>query len=277
MTSAKVLADSVNQVGNRLTTFELTYPRCVHAELMTHRVFSRNTASSRAIPNAKLRDMVLVDPFVPDEWGSNQKGMQAGAPLGAERASVARSTWLAARDSAVAFSKHLSDLGVHKQLANRLLEPFQYITALVTATKFENWFHLRCHPDAQPQISELAWLMWEAYSASEPDQLVVGAWHLPLVYSDYGGIDDGEIRAEDLVKVSVGRCARVSYLTHDGNRDIQEDIRLHDDLVKSGHWSPFEHVAMALPGPYASGNFVGWHQYSKQFPAENVTSFVPPR
>ena len=283
MTSAKIICDSVNPAGNRLTTFELKYPRIVHSELMTHRMFSRNTASSRAIPNAKLRKLVEDEPFIPGEWGANQKGMQAGdrLPPGVEQECMA--IWLEARNHMLRLSQELAGKGVHKQLANRLLEPFQYITVLVSATEYSNWFHLRCHPAAQPQIRDLAEKMWQVYKTSQPKKLAMGSWHTPLIAEDEEWIiidelierHNGDREAADLdyLKVSVGRCARVSYLTHNGVRDISEDIRLCNDLIADGHWSPFEHVAMSLPGAYRSGNFTGFEQFRKKFAGENVTVF----
>lgn len=273
MTTAKVLLDSVCiETGCRLTTFELSYPRIIHSELMTHKRFSRNAGSSRAIPSAKLRQMVKEHPFFPSAWGSNQRGMQAGDALPLEVAIENNKDWQYALDVMLEVSRRLADRGTHKQLANRLLEPFQYITVIVSATELANFFHLRYHPDAQPEFQDLAKKMFRAYSESNPQRLLVGEWHTPLI----NGKDQKELDMVDLLKVSTGRCARVSYLTHDGRRDTSEDIALHDRLVSSGHWSPFEHVAQALPGPYSSGNFVGWHQYRKNFHNENVTTFDEP-
>lgn len=286
MITAKILADSVNSVGNRLTTFELIYPRIVHAELLTHRELSRGTSSSRAIPNARLVEKIRMSPFVPSEWGSNQKGMQAGVPLPPDVAAMNEADWLEARDLMLEFSQRLAARGVHKQLANRLLEPFMHVTVIVSATNYSNWFYLRNSGKAQPEIKDLAKVMWQAYKASTPRRLNVGDWHRPLFdgvtkleIENLGGEEESGIVGlyEDIAnKVSVGRCARVSYENHNGVRDVLEDIRLHDDLVRDGHWSPTEHVAQALPGPYRSGNFIGWHQYRKQFPNEYVSTYSDP-
>lgn len=267
----KILADSVGVNGVRLTTWELTYPRFVHAELMTHRLFSRNSASSRAIPTKTLMRQIRKDPAMPVWWGKNQKGMQAREELTGWRKAIVRFTWLQARWFALFFAWTLTKLDMHKQIANRVLEPWMFITVIVTATEFENWFKLRCHPDAQPEIGWVAQEMKHQYDEHIPQFLVPGEWHLPLIDEDVknGWIIDS-FDAGSACKVSVGRCARVSYLTHDGKRDMAEDVKLADRLMESGHWSPFEHVAQAL-GKYSggfnrtegkwSGNLRGWLQY----------------
>lgn len=277
MYSAKILLDSVNPAGHRLTTWELQYPRFVHAELMTHRVFSRNSASSRAIPSEKLIQRILDDPAMPVWWGKNQPGMQAQEELGIAKVD-AQSVWIGARNKMVEYARMLQELGLHKQIANRILEPWMYITVILSATSFDNWFKLRCHKDAQPEIKHLADMMLEEYKRGNPIPRGYGGWHLPLTNTEdfstlcakYYLLSDEDKRKNtnaDMLKISVGRCARVSYLTHDGKRDIQADIDLHDRLVTSGHWSPFEHVAQASDGQF--GNFTGWRQYRKEFEGES--------
>jgi thymidylate synthase ThyX len=296
---AKVLADSISAAGHRLTTLEATFPRFVLAEFNTHRVFSRNSASSRAIPIFKQLQRVLEEPYVPIEFGSNQPGMQAGAPLEGEKKLAAEREWLAARDDAVrrvlglvtdpaAAAEDPFDLlakveaaqrekarpdawlNVHKQVANRLLEPFMWHTVIVTATEWDNFWNLRCHPDAQPEIRLIAELMRAAMRSSEPAKLEGGEWHLPLVRAE----DRQEgMSQEELIKVSAGRCARVSYLTHAGVRDLSADIELHDRLRESGHMSPLEHPARPLEAAELKqsewrGNFRGWCSYRKLIPGE---------
>lgn len=299
---AKVLAHSQSPAGHRLTTLEATFPRFVLAEFNTHRVFSRNSASSRAIPIAKQLRRVLEDPYVPIEFGSNQPGMQAGAPLTGEKRDAAEREWLRARDDAVrrvlglvadpdAFSadedlleilqqvetairnheQPAEWLNVHKQVANRLLEPFMWHTVIVTATEWDNFWNLRCHPDAQPEIRLIAERMRSAAAASDPVELDRGEWHLPLVRPE----DREQVASiEDLIKISAGRCARVSYLTHSGKRDLDADIELHDRLLESGHMSPLEHPARPLTAAELkegewSGNFRGWHSYRKSITGES--------
>lgn len=287
--AAKILADSRGPSGARITTFEITHPRFVHAEFMTHRLFSRNAASSRAIPIEKMIDRVMTDPAMPKWWGRNRPGMQATEEFtDAQDLEFLKIQWLHARDAAVNATRTLSAYGLHKQLANRLLEPWMFITVIVTATEYENWFHLRCHPDAQPEIRWVAEEMKKLYHSHTPDVVPEGEWHLPLIQPadvievlDFveHALDGTEkhkdvklkLVNERLAKISVGRCARVSYLTHDGKRDHAADIELHDRLAKSGHWSPFEHVAKAaLSAQYRSGNFEGWIQYRKTFKTEHA-------
>lgn len=297
---AKVLADSISPAGHRLTTLEATFPRFVLAEFNTHRVFSRNSASSRAIPIAKQLRRVLEDPYVPIEFGSNQPGMQAGPALGGAKEAAAEREWLRARDDAVrrvlglvtdpdvagggdllevlqrveeatrSRARPSEWLNVHKQVANRLLEPFMWHTVIVTATEWENFWNLRCHPDAQPEIRLIAERMRDATEASEPVEIAEGEWHLPLVRPE----DREQVASiEDLIKISAGRCARVSYLTHAGKRDLDADIQLHDRLLESGHMSPLEHPARPLTGEELetsewSGNFRGWFSYRKNIAGE---------
>lgn len=299
--AAKVLADSRSPAGFRLTTLEATFPRFVLAEFNTHRVFSRNSASSRAIPIAKQLRRVLEDPYLPIEFGSNQPGMQAGAALTGEKREAAEREWLQARDDAVrrvlglvthpgAFpadedllavlqqveaairdrAQPAEWLNVHKQVANRLLEPFMWHTVIVTATEWDNFWNLRCHPDAQPEIRLIAEMMRSAIESSAPVELDQHEWHLPLVRPE--DREEGT-STEDLIKVSVGRCARVSYLTHAGKRDLDADIELHHRLLSSGHMSPLEHPARPLTATELersewSGNFRGWFSYRKEIAGE---------
>jgi thymidylate synthase ThyX len=267
--SAKILADSVSPHGFRLTTFELTFPRVILAEFNTHRMISRNAASSRAIPTEKLIQRVVDDPFIP-EFRANQKGMQAGDALDKDDSATATRAWLNARDEAVARAKQMHGWNIHKQYINRLLEPWMWCTVIASATDWANLFHLRCSPEAEPSFNRVATMARELYESSEPAQLGLAEYHLPLIFEE----DRRELGLHDLVKVSVGRCARVSYLTHDGKRDHAADIELHDRLAKSGHWSPFEHQASAMNCSAYIGNFKGWHQYRKLFDSENVESYA---
>lgn len=277
MYAVQILCDSLAPSGKRLTTWELTYPRFVHAELMTHRLFSRNSASSRAIPVEKLMERVRTDPAMPLFWGKNQSGMQAYAELETNAKEEAARLWLEARDQALEFAELMHNLGAHKQIANRVLEPWMFITVILSATEFDNFFHLRNHHAAQPEIAWVAKQMWREYNDKKPREVPAGAWHLPLITQEERlGCD-----LDTLKKIATGRCARVSYLTHDGRRDLQKDIELHDKLCagpatgEPGHWSPFEHVAMALPVPQRSGNFIGWRQYRKDFEAEHYGGPMP--
>lgn len=230
---------------------QLTYPRFVHAEYMTHRVFSRNAASSRAIPVEKMIHAVETNPVIPIHWGANQKGMQAHQELGIDAQIDCEEVWLNARDEAVRVVRRLLGLGLHKQIANRLLEPWMWITVIHSATEWDNFFKLRCHVMAEPHMQALAFAMRDAYRGSTPQK---GCWHLPLT----GFPGDEGLSESDLRLVSVARCARVSYLTHDGLRDVAADLRLAETLRTNGHFSPWEHVAHGFQGRW--GNFLGWKQ-----------------
>ena len=258
MIQAKVLKDSVNQWGNRLTTLEVEFPRIILSEFNTHRVFSRNSASSRAIPTAKLLERVENDPFMPEKFPVNQPGMSATEYIGPgdEMYSWCKTQWLIAKDNAINSAKALLALGVHKQIANRLLEPFMYHTVIVSSTEWQNFWDLRISEFAQPEIRATAEAMKAAINASEPEIRLNDEWHLPLT----GFEGDDKLTEEQLIKVSVARCARVSYLTHDGIRDTDKDIAMFDSLAANWHLSPFEHVAQPTKGKYSEANFKGWTQ-----------------
>lgn len=256
---AEVLLDSINPSGCRLTTFVLRFPRLVLSEFNTHRMFSRNASSSRAIPTAKLMQQLRDDPVIPVEWGRNQSGMQAREVLDASAAAAAEAEWLQARDAALAHAERLRATGVHKQIVNRLLEPWMWASVIVSSTTYENFFTLRCHPDAQPEIKRLADLMRAAHAASTPTPRDAGEWHLPFT-----GEEDAGLPLETRKQVSVARCARVSYLTHVGTRDVDADRLLHQRLLEAGHWSPFEHVAVAVADDGCHSNFTGWQAYRQQ-------------
>jgi thymidylate synthase ThyX len=267
---AQIIADSVSPVGVRLTTMQVTFPRIVLPEWNTHRDLSRNSQSSRARPLAKTIADVLADPFIPDEWGRNQSGMQAGSEIDDPDAVEAR--WRAALSDMVGHAQFLGELGVHKQLANRLLEPFMWHTVLCTATNWANLFALRVHPDAQPEIRRAARLALRAYLDSSPRPVGYDEWHLPLLSADE--LTEARRDPRRWRQISTGRCARVSYLTHLGARDLGADVELHGRLLDSRHLSPFEHVARPLPPSEGgaegmSGNFRGWHQYRKDVPFED--------
>lgn len=296
--AAKILKDSVAPSNVRLTTWELTYPRFIHAEFMTHRLFSRNAASSRAIPIAKNIEAVEKNPALPSFWGKNQKGMQAAEELDEHNKLLAKKQWLIAKSDAIAHVKYLEAVNLHKQLSNRLLEPWSFITVIVTATNFSNFFKQRDHKDAQPEFRDLAAEMKRLYLSNTPQQLVENEWHLPLFENeDAEAIRDLHNTAFNITAlhalVSAGRCARISYLTHAGTRDVSEDISLtQNKLVPHNHWSPLEHPAMAMStnswnaycqkvldkarsnneafNPAILGNIHGWMQYRKFFPEQET-------
>lgn len=304
MISCNIIADSINPCKNRLTTFVLEYPRFIHAEVMTHRVFSRNASSSRAIPIEKMIEQVENNPAMPEFWGKNQKGMQAEEelsdiiepdspgleiqPYNKSPKEQAKQIWLWQRDMAIAAAKELNKIGLHKQITNRILEPWLHIRVIVSSTDYENFFALRAHPAAQPEVKILAEKMLEAYNNSIPKELNSGEWHIPfgdkinenklLNLKNYIPLDGNEFSTEiELIeelkkKIAIARCARVSYFNFEGKDDYEADIKLCDRLFANvpRHLSPTEHVAKALHYPDNIGNFTGWLQYRKTFIDENL-------
>lgn len=265
MIEAKIICDSVNICGDRITSFLLTYPRFILAELNTHRAFSRNSASSRAIPVEKMIERVMTNTAKPVYWGKNQKGMQAGEELSLEDIVSAEDEWHQAMLNAVNTAKNLLKIGVHKQIANRVMEPFMHITTLLTATEFGNFFNLRAHKDAQPEFQELAFQMLIAYEENTPELKKPGEWHLPFADKYLGE----NLSSSNLLKIVTARAARLSYLNFEGDIAHHKDYDLHDNLSTSGHWSPFEHPAEALDKSSRQGNFIGWKPYRKFFGTEN--------
>jgi thymidylate synthase ThyX len=279
MIEAKVILDSVSEAGKRLTTMELTMPRFVLAQWNTHRAFSRNAASSRAVPTAKLIEQVRGDPFIPAAFAANQRGMQAGEVLESPQQVGARIAWKQAAIEACLRAEQVSAFGVHKQWANRLLEPFLWVKVLVSATEWANFFRLRLHEDAQPEFQALAAAMKAAMDVSEPAERSVGQWHLPYIegWEFYIAMQAGMAgrsawvaeNEERLKRWSVARCARLGLSSPEKDEELYERLLTGSGF---GHWSPFEHVATPLEEwetfPSGQGNFKGWIQFRKQFENE---------
>lgn len=385
----EIIADS--KCGDhRITTFLLTYPRIIHAEMMTHRVFSRNSASSRAIPFEKMVKMVEEDPFIPIAWQKDHKGMQGTEYLDEtveydlvsfmtilndtlsntndekerlklekrikEKTQIIQELlssythlrktlpewWLFARDKAIEAASILYVFDVTKQLCNRLLEPFMWHTVLITATEWENFFELRC-PKYQTPVSQtvepqrswkdllnvhsnpinqkliednkenwtfkmqhslsqaeihiqaIAEMMWDAYCVSTPKILKPGEWHIPFgdkienipetiweacgynennaLFADTSTLQLSHIYEKIKIKIAVARCARLSYMTFDGEIDYSKDIKLYDTLLKSKHFSPFEHSAKAM----VTDELVAFTKNGENGWCDNFRGFVPYR
>lgn len=263
--ACSIIADSRAVNGKRITTFKVTFPRFILAEFNTHRMLSRNAASSRAIPTASLIKSVKDDPFIPTKWLKNKRGMQGGDRLTLNDTVSANALWLEARDKACFIAEALAGRGVHKQYVNRILEPFMWTTVLVTATEWANFFNLRCHPDAQPEFQTIANMMLTDYNTTDGQLLRDGEWHLPFT-SDKERDETEPIR---LVKIVAGRCARISYLTHDGKFDPDADVALAERLLSSGHMSPFEHPARASFYATREANLIGWMSYRRMIANED--------
>lgn len=294
MISAKVIADSLAPSGARLTTFLTIYPRFSHADVLRHRLVSHSVGSSRAIPVNKLIEQIRAEPAMPVFWGKNQPGMQASEEFTGLQLDKVKGVWDGAMRSMLTAAEQLTHLGLHKQLVNRIIEPWMPVTDLMSATEWDNFFFLRRDKDAQPEVQALANAMWDAREASIPRRLKAGEWHLPFIESSldaFAANDDHVAALEYLVKhqpedcaygldilkrMSAARCARTSYLNHEGTRDIAKDLELFDRLMlrsRSGkpvHASPTEHVAQATDKLEWSGNFLGFIQWRKTFSSERV-------
>jgi thymidylate synthase ThyX len=312
---AEVICDSIGEHSPRLTTFKLRYHRFIHSEFMTHRMLSRNASSSRAVPVAKLIAEVRDDATraAPVWWGAEQKGMQSGGELSNERYATvtgdpmnvspmeaAQLTWKNAALQAAGFAQAMVGIGVHKSIVNRILEPFSHINVIATGVEdaWLNFFGLRLDKAAQPEMRALAELMWAAWQASTPRKLTPGQWHLPFVDQDalnaiqYAGMRAVQLSDGDIsIRVSVARCARVSYESFEtGKRStVEEDLKLYERLMGSQplHASPAEHQAtvdafigrssimpsgevLAWKNPQQHGNLHGWRQYRKMLPGERI-------
>jgi thymidylate synthase ThyX len=304
--TARTICSSTYQ-GSQLFSLEITFPRALLAEFNTHRILSKNSASSRAVPLWKRIRSAIDNPFIPTSLGRNKAGMQAGDILPPEDHSKARDNWLVSRDAAtvVAFhfaggareilaqSKHNPDayriidyienlqqrysdtrsacktlsVPLHKQHAARILEPYLYHTVIVTGTHWRNLLALRASEQAQPEMQDVSIAIARALKASTPKALSLGEWHRP--YIDPGDIEETN-EPKLLSHISAGRCARVSSLNHNGVRSIDDDIRLADSLLRDGHMSPFEHVAQAGERKGYNGNLsTVWTQYRKILRDEN--------
>ena len=286
MIDSKIIFDSISPNGTRLTTFEVNFHRFVLPELNTHRVFSRNYPSSRAVPVEKMIKQVKENPAAPVHWGKNQTGMQAQEELTGEALNDAQHLWRVAAYDAAVTAKHMLDAGAHKQIVNRILEPFVWTKGIITATDFESFFKLRCHEMAQPEIRALAENMEEKYRSSTPEELTYGEWHLPYTSGEDRGVilsDNGELFNN--IKVSTSCAAQVSYRKLNTTLERAESIYEKLNLPDGGDWpddpphfSPAEHCAMCvapeLQGQLFTeglecsdigGNFQAaeWYQYRK--------------
>jgi thymidylate synthase ThyX len=309
MISARIIADSLTHLNNRLTTYVVTFPRIVLAEFNTHRMLSRNSASSRARPHHVTMKEVMENPFIPIAWMKNHKGMQGEEYVtDSNQCLLLQNQWLEARNSAVKHAEMLNEMGLTKQMTNRLLEPFMLHTVIVTGTEWDNFFALRANQAAEIHIQKLAYLMLAEYQKSQPKLLKPGQWHIPfgdqfddeqlkqLIPSSSHEVGSASCHEEDnsldaiKVKIATARCARISYAPFGelGQRQsYAKDIELHDRLSSMGHWSPFEHCARAMTNdeyyhwvttPNVNskeygwcGNFRGYIQYRKMFSGENKT------
>lgn len=283
--SAKVIADSVSEAGKRITTLEIEYPRFILAELNTHRMLSKNSSSSRAIPIERVMSMVEDSPAMPVHWGKNKPGMQAAEEV--DDISGAKDAWLEAARGAVHHARELQRKGLHKQIVNRILEPYQWMKTVITGTEWENLWWLRDEESAQPEFRALAGKMKEALAGSNPLLVRSGEWHVPYyadgrwrphrLDADGVEVDENGRRMTDAIKISTSCCAQVSYRNLDDSEEkakaIYEKLNLGHPSLPS-HASPAEHQATPYQKrlePFVtaehrelgkmSGNLSGWIQY----------------
>lgn len=274
---AKVICDSISN-NIRITTVECEYPRFILSELNTHRMLSKNSSSSRAIPIRKMHEQILTNPAMPLFYGKNQPGMTASQELDSVTKEKCIQLFNKLKDISLSITQDLIDLDLHKQTANRLLEPFMMMKTVITATEYNNFFQLRIHKDAQPELCILATLIKEAIDNNTPQQLKISEWHLPYVefknnkyYSK-----DQELTLEQAQQLSVSCCAQVSYRTTD--LSLEKSSRIYKLLTESNppHMSPLEHQATPIDpqtlqgvthktrnGDLYSGNLRGWMQFRK--------------
>jgi thymidylate synthase ThyX len=274
---AKIIEDSISECSPRLTSVQVTLPRIILAELNTHRQFSRNYRSSRAVPVARLIQEVRTSPYEPIVWLKNKPGMQATEQMSPGEVMSARETWLQAANLAADSAEALMNTGLHKQWANRCLEPYLYVHGIITSVRWSNFYALRRHTDAQPEFKALADAIYDAINANTPKELKNGQWHIPYVLQSERG---SSLHIQELIKFSVARVARVSFLDHEGKHpNVEDDLKLYDRLVGSVplHASPSEHQATPddpsvykdqWGNPRLHGNFPGWVQYRKTLKGE---------
>jgi hypothetical protein len=293
---AKVLADSVTPSGVRLLTVQATFPRFILAEINTHRVFSRNSASSRAIPPEKLIEKVKIDPFIPETFNARVKGMGVGEVLDLANSNTARRIWLEGRDAAVQNAEKLMSYNIDKSRINRLLEPFMWHTAIITATEWDNFFALRSPPGdvvdpnfpAQLEFQRVAIEMRKVMRASIPVKMTATDWHMPLVgqeeFDAWARVHLHLSQAEWMnywAMISAGRCARVSFDTHENFEPLEDSFERARGLLQNGHMSPFEHQARPVVPEdehWMDSNLRGWTQFRKTIGyEENRVGFLDRR
>lgn len=305
--TAKVICDSVSPDGVRITTLEIEYPRFIHGEFMTHRSLSKNSSSSRAIPIQKMLDQIESNMALPIYWGKNKSGMQAVEEVSEFDEAKSVLNWERSFNYTKERVLDMVDIGLHKQVPNRLTEPFQMMKVVVTGTDWGNFFNLRIHPDAQPEICMLAYKIYKAMEESKPQKLLQGQYHLPYVCNSYELSEEGFpildtlayctednklLSLEDAIKISASCCAQVSYRNTD--MSLEKADKIFNMLIKSDvlHASCFEHLATPIrnqdglingwdfgithqnkQGQLFSGNLRGWISYRQQLQDNTCLEF----
>jgi hypothetical protein len=276
---AEVVADSLNTAtGDRITTIVATYPRIpVHEHLLTHSMLRRNSRSNRVVSTKKMAEF---EPYRPERYYEDARRMQPGNPISGRNAEVCEAIWQTAYANALQSVSFFDQMGVHREIANRLLEPFKPITSVFTSTDWPWFFRVRCAEDqpVQSPTRKIARMMLEAFVGSVPKKVGLGGWHLPFVSEEevLDIVEDGG-EAASLATISAARCARVSALTFEGKHDYAADVDLHNRLVASNEWSPLEHPAQAHGFPERRGSpYRGWTSYRSIFPGSYDPSPLTP-
>ncbi len=304
--SCEVIQHSISPQGKEILTVSVKYGLIIHSEFLRHRQLSRGVKSNRAIPAKVIRREVLEDPYTPQWFGKNKSGMvseeQVRFPW------IAKKLWRTARYPACGFHWLGEKLGVHKEILNRLLNPWQWVRETITATEWDNLYNLRRHKDAQRDIKEVVDAIYECHTKSNPNALSEGEWHVPYVKREwdnqgvlhYWDNDGMELSQEQAIKCSAARCARSSYDNHDNtSASYKVDCGLYDMLVtsKPAHASPVEHQATPMKVDAAafsitnswteglthvdkscrlwSGNFEGWTQHRQTLNNHVCEKYVP--
>ena len=282
-TEAKVIKDSIDLHGQRLTTMVVTFPRCVLAEFNTHRAFSKNTSSSRAQPFSTMIANVAGRFYIPEDVRLNEPGMQGFENLNEEQMESFKDWYYKIWEYVVEGCENMyDDVKVHKQHINKIFENFGYVDMVVTSTEWQNFLNLRDHEAAHPEMQKLAKYMRVALESSKPDLLFKGEYHLPFIEQ----AEKEYFRIEQLIKASVSRGARTSYKLHDGSTvDIDKDVKLYEKLTTASpiHASPLEHVAICTEKLCVERfegdewvqrnkfyNLSGWKSFRFQFEKEGV-------
>lgn len=258
-----IIKDSISR-GSRFTTFELEYPRFIHSEIMTHCMLEKNAASSRAIPVESMIKTIEDKPAAPISWGANNPGMQSNSVLDESKRNAAQALWRLAARRAISYARRLADkdhINAHKQIVNRITEPFQVMKTVMSGTEWANFFWLRNHPDAQPEFQELARVMWDCMQESKPQELQPGEWHLPYVEYINGvySVNGIEYDLDQARKISASCCAQVSYRKLNDTIEQAEKVfgmlNLGSEDVPS-HASPICHQGTPVQNTHVVGRIM---------------------
>lgn len=269
--SAKLVLYSQSETTQqKLATFVIIIPKFIQAQINSHRMLSRNSGSSRAIPSKIIRKRVIQNPFIPIEFSENKSGMRGGEKIKGIKLFIVEKIWLWSRYIPCFFHYLGEKLRVHKEIINRMIEPWMFTEVILTATEWNNFLKLRIDNSSQPEIQYIAKEIKRLLDSEKPQILKIGEYHLPFISEE----ETVQFSIDQLKMISSARCARVSYKLYDGSSsNYSKDVELCERLITAGHWSPFEHVATPMESIMQSGNFIGWKQYRKEFLYEDGSDY----